>query len=81
MHFVRVSKMTRCVWSRLRIVSGSADTGEVTAQGDALCKPLVPEPIRPRPNERNGILVLRGFEREDGAATVQEWQCELLRSE
>jgi hypothetical protein len=47
MHFVHVSKMTRCVWSRLRIVSGIADTGEVAAPGDALCKPLVPELYAP----------------------------------
>ena len=64
MHFVRVSKMTRCVWSRLRIVSGSADTGEVAAPGDALCKPLVPELYAPVLVSGTGYWSC-GFERED----------------
>src|SRR5262245_14070017 len=47
--------------------------------GDALCKPILPglwEPILV--NAGDWVLVLRGFEREDGAAVVQEWRCEVL---
>ena len=34
--------------------------------------------VRTRPNDiGNGLLVLRGFERE-GEATVQEWRCQVI---
>jgi hypothetical protein len=54
--------------------------------GDALCKPMLPELWEPiLVNAGNWVLVLRGFERvgddPDGSATVQEWRCEVLRSE
>jgi hypothetical protein len=48
-------------------------------QGDALCKPLLPELYEPvLTNIGHGVLMLRGFEREGEAATVQEWRCEVL---
>jgi hypothetical protein len=47
--------------------------------GDALCKPILPELWEPiLVNAGDWVLVLRGFEREDGAAVVQEWRCEVL---
>jgi hypothetical protein len=47
--------------------------------GDALCKPILPELWEPiLVSAGNWVLVLRGFEREDGAAMVQEWRCEVL---
>jgi len=50
------------------------------APGDALCKPILPELWEPiLVNAGDWVLVLRGFEREDGAAVVQECRCELLR--
>jgi hypothetical protein len=52
----------------------------LTGTGDALCKPLLPALYEPvLTNIGNGLLVLRGFEREEEAATVQEWRCELVR--
>jgi len=50
----------------------------LVAPGDALCKPLLPELYEPvLTNIGNGLLVLRGFEREGEVATVQEWRCEV----
>jgi len=47
--------------------------------GDALCKPIPPELWEPiLVNAADWVLVLRGFERGDGAAVVQEWRCEVL---
>src|SRR5262245_52564345 len=47
--------------------------------GDALCKPILPELWVPiLVNAGDWVLVLRGFEREDGAAVVQEWRCEVI---
>ena len=44
-----------------------------------MCKPLLPELFEPvLTGIGNGRLVLRGFEREGEAATVQEWRCEVL---
>jgi hypothetical protein len=51
---------------------------KLVAPGDALCKPLLPELFEPiLTSIGNGRLVLRGFEREGEAATVQEWRCEV----
>jgi hypothetical protein len=53
---------------------------KLAAPGDVLCKPLPPELYEPvLTSIGNGLLILRGFEREGEAATVQEWRCELLR--
>ena len=52
----------------------------VVAPGDALCKPLLPELYEPVLTAiGNGLLLLRGFEREGVAATVQEWRCEVIK--
>ena len=52
---------------------------KLVAPGDALCKPLLPELYEPvLTNLGNGVLVLRGFERDREAAMVQEWRCEVL---
>ena len=51
------------------------------APGDALCKPILPELCEPvLISIGNGLLVLRGFERADESATVQEWRCEVSAS-
>lgn len=53
---------------------------KLVAPGDALCKPLLPALFEPvLTSIGNGRLVLRGFERDGEAATVQEWRCEVLR--
>jgi hypothetical protein len=45
-----------------------------------LCKPLLPELYEPvLTSIGNGLMVLRAFEREGEAATVQEWRCECGR--
>ena len=55
---------------------------KLRAPGDALCKPLMPELYEPvLTSIGNGLMVLRGFEREGEAASVQEWRCEVLRAE
>jgi hypothetical protein len=42
---------------------------KLVASGDALCKPILPELYEPvLASIGNGILVLRGFEREGEAA-------------
>lgn len=52
---------------------------KLVALRDALCKPLLPELYEPvLTNIGNGLLVLRGFEREGEAAMVQEWRCEVI---
>jgi hypothetical protein len=52
---------------------------KLVSPGDAFCKPLLPELFEPvLTSIGNGSLVLRGFERDSGAATVQEWRCEVL---
>jgi hypothetical protein len=53
---------------------------KLAAPGDALCNPILPDLYEPvLTNIGNGLLVLRGFEREGGAAAVQEWRCEVVR--
>jgi hypothetical protein len=53
---------------------------KLVAPGDALCEPILSDLYEPvLTNIGNGLLVLRGFEREGGAATVQEWRCEVVR--
>ena len=53
---------------------------KLVAPGDAFCKALLPELYEPvLSNVGNGTLVLRGFEREGEAATVQEWRCEVIK--
>lgn len=53
---------------------------KLVASGDALCKPLLPELYEPvLISIGNGLLVLREFEREGEAATVQEWRCEVIK--
>jgi hypothetical protein len=53
---------------------------ELLGPGDAFRKPLVPELYEPvLTNLGNGVLVLRGFEREGESATVQEWRCKVVR--
>ena len=48
------------------------------APGGALCQPILPELYEPvLISIGNGLLVLRGFERADESATVQEWRCEV----
>jgi hypothetical protein len=50
----------------------------LVAPGDAHWRPLLPELYEPvLTTIGNGTLVLRGFEREGEAATVQEWRCEI----
>ena len=49
------------------------------AAGDALRRPLLPvlyEPVLT--GIGHGRLLLRGFERIDESAVVQEWRCEVL---
>ena len=49
---------------------------QLMGPGDAFRKPLLPELYEPvLTNLGNGVLVLRGFEREGKAATVQQWRC------
>jgi hypothetical protein len=53
----------------------------LVSPGDALCKPLLPALYEPvLITIVGGLLVLRGFERLDDGATVQEWRCEVLAS-
>jgi hypothetical protein len=65
------------------LADSAADRGyfvaKLIAPGDAFRKPLLPglyEPVLT--SLGNGTLVLRGFEREGEAATVQEWRCECI---
>ena len=52
---------------------------KLVAPGDTLCKPLLLQLYEPAlTNIGNGLLVLRGFERE-GQAAAQEWRCEVIR--
>lgn len=52
---------------------------KLVAPGDGLCKPLLPELYEPvLTNVGNGVLVMRGFERDRESAMVQEWRCELI---
>ena len=53
---------------------------QLLGRGDAFRNPLMPELYEPvLTSLGNGVLVLRGFEREGEAATVQEWRCEVIR--
>lgn len=53
--------------------------GRHRARSDALCKPLLPELYEPvLTSIASGLMILRGFEREGEAATVQEWRCEFI---
>ena len=64
---------------RLELRAGDTLWRSSGRQGDVLCKPLLPELYEPvLTHIGNGLLVLRGFERDGEAATVQEWRCELL---
>jgi hypothetical protein len=52
---------------------------QLLGPGDAFREPLLPNLFEPvLTHLGNGVLVLRGFEREGEAATVQEWRCEVL---
>jgi hypothetical protein len=54
---------------------------KLVAPADALIKPLLPDLYDPvLTNIGNGLLVLRGFERLDDSATVQEGRCEVSAS-
>jgi hypothetical protein len=51
----------------------------LVAPGDVFCKPLLPDLYEPVLITIVGaLLVLRGFERHDDSAMVQEWRCEVL---
>jgi hypothetical protein len=64
----------------LSLPGGRYFVAKLVAPGDALCKPLLPALFEPvLTSIGNGRLVLRGFERDGEAATVQEWRCEVLR--
>ena len=64
----------------LSLPSGRYFVAKLVSPGDALCKPVLPELYEPvLTNIGNGLLVLRGFEREGEAATVQEWRCEGIK--
>src|SRR5262245_34106702 len=53
---------------------------QLLGPGDAFRRPLLPQLDEPvLTSIGNGVLVLRGFEREGEAATVQDWRCEVLR--
>ena len=61
----------------LSLPGGRYFVAKLVSPEDALCKPLLPELYEPVLTIiGNGGLVLRGFERADEAATVQEWRCE-----
>jgi hypothetical protein len=52
---------------------------QLLGPGDAFRKPLLPQLYEPvLTSLGNAVLMLRGFEREGEAATVQEWRCEVL---
>ena len=54
---------------------------KLVAPADTLIKPLLPDLYEPvLTNIGNGLLVLRGFERLDDSATVQEGRCEVSAS-
>jgi hypothetical protein len=58
----------------LSLPSGRYFVAKLIAPGDALCKPLLPELYEAvLTSIGSGLLVLRGFEREGEAATVQVW--------
>ena len=60
--------------------NGRYFVAKLVAPGDALCKPLLSALYEPvLISIGNGMLVLRGFEREAEAATVQEWRCEVIK--
>jgi hypothetical protein len=62
----------------LRLANARYFVAQLLGSGDAFRKPLLPELYEPvLTNLGNGVLVLRGFEREGDAATVQEWRCEM----
>jgi hypothetical protein len=53
---------------------------QLLGPGDAFRKPLLPQLYEPVLTYLgNGVLVLRRFEREGEAATVQEWRCEVIK--
>jgi hypothetical protein len=53
----------------------------LVSPGDVFCKPLLPNLYEPvLITILGGLLVLRGFERLDDSAMVQEWRCEVLAS-
>jgi hypothetical protein len=63
----------------LTLRNGRYFVAQLLGPGDAFRKPLLPQLYEPvLTSLGNSVLVLRGFEREGGAATVQEWRCEIL---
>ena len=66
----------------MSLASARYFVAQLLGPGDAFRKPLLRELYEPvLTNLGNRVLVLRGFEREGEAATVQEWRCEILRAE
>lgn len=52
---------------------------QLLGPGDAFGRPILPSLYEPvLTGIGNGVLVLRGFEREGETATEQEWRCEIL---
>ena len=65
----------------LTLASARYFVAQLLGPGDAFRKPLLPELYEPVLTAiGHGVLVLRGFEREGEAATVQEWRCEVRPS-
>jgi hypothetical protein len=53
---------------------------QLLGPGDAFREPVLPKLYEPvLTSIGNGVLVLRGFEREGETATVQEWRCDVVR--
>jgi len=53
---------------------------QLLGPGDAFRKQLLPQLYEPvLTGLGNGVLVLRGFEREGETATVLEWRCEVIK--
>jgi hypothetical protein len=62
----------------LTLKNGRYFVAQLLGPGDAFRKPLLLELYEPvLTSLGSGVLVLRGFEREGEAATVQEWRCVL----
>jgi hypothetical protein len=63
----------------LTLKNGRYFVAQLLGPGDVFRKPLLPQLYEPvLTSLGNGVLVLRGFEREGEPATVQEWRCELV---
>ena len=62
----------------LTLASARYFVAKLIAVDDALCRSLLPDLYEPvLTNAGKGGLVLRGFERLDDSAVVQEWRCEV----